>query len=57
MLEIIDVQNYLKIGKNKAYKLINESDFPKIQIGRKILIPEKQFEEYLNRRIGHKIEL
>ena len=47
MLTVQDVQNRLKLGRNNTYKLINQKGFPKITIGRKILIPEEQFEKYI----------
>ena len=42
-----EVQERLKLGKNNTYKLINKKGFPKIIIGKKILIPEEQFEKYM----------
>ena len=37
----------LNIGLNNAYILVNSKDFPKIQVGRKILIPVKSLEKWL----------
>lgn len=57
MLTVKDVQNKLHLGKNNTYKLINQKGFPKIMIGKKILIPEIQFEKYIMNHLKTKIEL
>ena len=38
----------LNIGMNNAYSLVNSKDFPKIQVGRKILIPKKALDRWLD---------
>lgn len=50
-----DLQNKLHIGKNTAYKLVKQPDFPKIQIGKKYLIPEDMLGKYLEKHLKHKI--
>lgn len=57
LLTVQDIQERLKLGKNNTYKLVNQKGFPKITIGRKILIPEEQFEKYIMAHIRTKIEL
>lgn len=47
-----DVALLLGIGKNKAYNLLHIKDFPKIQIGRKIVIPRDAFLSWLNAHTG-----
>jgi len=42
----------LNIGMNSAYNLVNSKDFPKITLGRKILVPKKSLEEWL---VNHSI--
>lgn len=37
----------LPIGKNNLYSLVHSKGFPKITVGRKILIPKKEFEQWL----------
>jgi excisionase family DNA binding protein len=37
----------LNIGMNSAYCLVNSKDFPKLQVGRKILIPKKSLERWV----------
>ena len=56
-LSVKDVQEILQIGRNKAYNLIQQNDFPKIQIGRNYLIPETEFEKYLHRKLYKMIEV
>ena len=48
---IEDLQNILHIGKNKAYELANQDDFPKIKIEKHIRIPKKEFEKWLNKNL------
>ena len=57
LLTVKEVQDRLKLGKNNTYKLVNKKGFPKIIIGKKILIPEEQFEKYIMNHIRSKIEL
>ena len=57
LLTVKEIQERLKLGKNNTYKLINKKGFPKIIIGKKILIPEEQFEKYIMNHVRSKIEL
>ena len=56
-LSVKDIQGILQIGRNKVYNLIQQNDFPKIQIGRNYSIPESEFEKYLQRKLYKKIEV
>jgi excisionase family DNA binding protein len=38
----------LNIGMNAAYNLVNSKSFPKITLGRKILVPKKALEQWLD---------
>ena len=31
------------------YELVNQPDFPSVKMGKKILIPEKEFQDFLKR--------
>jgi hypothetical protein len=42
-----ELANFLPLGRNSLYKLVNMPDFPKIVVGRKILIPIKGLEVWL----------
>lgn len=46
----------LGFGVNTVYQLTYTPDFPKIRIGRRILIPAKGLEEWLQRQIGGQID-
>jgi excisionase family DNA binding protein len=39
----------LPVGWNKLYELVNSKGFPKFVVGRRILIPRKQFEAWLEK--------
>ncbi|MBQ2670382.1 MAG: helix-turn-helix domain-containing protein [Clostridia bacterium] len=41
------LQEVMPLGKNNLYNLVHSEGFPKITIGRRILIPKKAFEEWL----------
>lgn len=49
---IKDIQDYLGIGKNNAYKLIKLPNFPVIKIGKKYIIPKDAFEEWINKNLN-----
>ncbi|GGA49268.1 helix-turn-helix domain-containing protein [Paenibacillus physcomitrellae] len=44
---INDLAAILPLGRNSLYKLVNRSDFPKIRVGRKLLIPITSFKAWL----------
>lgn len=46
-LTVEDISQILKIGKKKAYKLVGQSDFPKIKLGKAYRIPESKFNEFM----------
>lgn len=53
MAEFYTVKELMKIlplGRNSIYKIVSREDFPKVMVGRKILIPVDQFKDYM---IGH----
>lgn len=49
---IKDIQEYLGIGKNNAYKLIKLPNFPVIKIGKKYIVPKDAFEEWLSKNLN-----
>lgn len=49
VMRVKDVQNFLDIGKTRAYELVREEDFPSIQIGSAWRIPKEQFEKWLEK--------
>lgn len=48
---IKDVQRILGLGKNNVYKLLKLPTFPTIKIGKRYLIPKKEFEEWVSKSI------
>ena len=45
-LTVKEVAEILRMGKTMAYELVNKPDFPSVKIGKKILIPESEFERF-----------
>ena len=43
-----DIAEMLQIGRTAAYKLVREGHFKTVNIGRKIRISKKSFEEWLD---------
>lgn len=50
MLTVKDVQEILQIGKNRAYDIFAREDFPAILIGKKYVIEETAFANWLQQR-------
>ncbi len=48
---IKDVQQILGLGKNNVYKLLKLPTFPVIKIGKRYLIPKKEFEEWISKSL------
>lgn len=42
-LNVSDIAGYLGISIAGAYNLVNASDFPKIHVGRRIIVPKEHF--------------
>ena len=49
MLTALEVKEVLGFGINKTYQLINSQGFPKIKIGRQYLIPENEFNKWIEK--------
>lgn len=47
VLTVIEVCERLKVGRNTAYELFNQRDFPSFRIGKNLRITESNFEEWL----------
>lgn len=57
IMSVKDVQTELGLSKNSTYKLVNLTGFPKVKIGKKILIPRDEFEKFIKQHIGSQIIL
>ena len=44
-MTVMEMAQYLRIGRTKAYKLAKDPSLPVIHIGQKILIDKKAFDE------------
>lgn len=47
-LSVAEVQTALGISRSAVYELVNRSDFPKIYVGRRIIIPCEALTRWLN---------
>ena len=54
-LSVTEVQEALGIGRNSVYDLVNRADFPKIRMGRKIIIPRDAFLRWLDQHTGTEV--
>jgi len=43
-----DIQRLLGIGRNSAYKLMRNKDFPTVYVGSRIIIPADLFQNWIN---------
>lgn len=57
ILKVKDIQENLGISKSRAYELINMRGFPKIQIGRRYYIPEREYKEWISDHLQRKVLL
>lgn len=48
-LSIEQVSDMLNLGKTSTYKLFNMRGFPKIQLGRKLIVEENDLYEFLDK--------
>ncbi|MBP3655486.1 MAG: helix-turn-helix domain-containing protein [Clostridia bacterium] len=51
-LTVEEVRQALGVGRNVAYELVNRADFPKIRVGRKIIIPKEAFYRWVDAQTG-----
>lgn len=49
-----DIQRLLGIGRNSAYKLVAENDFPAIYVGNRIIIPADLFQAWIGRQAAQR---
>ena len=52
LMTVKDLQDYLGVGRAKAYELVNVPDFPVLRIGRSIRIPKDLLEEWIIENTG-----
>lgn len=47
VLNVAELAMFLKISKSSAYALIRRSDFPKVKINKRIVIPVEALKDWL----------
>ncbi len=47
-LNVKELANYLGIGLNSAYQLVNSKGFPALKIGKRIVVPIEKLEQWVN---------
>lgn len=52
ILKVEDIAAIMGCSLKKAYKIVNQPDFPKITIGRNYYIPESAFNEWITMYTG-----
>ncbi len=57
LLEVKDIQRYLKCGHNKAYKLLQVEGFPKTKVGGKYKIPKNEFKKWFKSYMYSQIDI
>ena len=54
MISVSEMQSRLGVSRPMAYQLVNKENFPAIRIGRKILIPIKQLDRWIDEQVADK---
>jgi len=52
LMTVKELQNYLGIGKDKAYALVRSKSFPSAKIGGRYYVIKPDFVSWLERQIG-----
>lgn len=52
-LTVNETAGYLNISRSMSYKLVNSEGFPKMRLGKKIVVPVKQLNEWIEKQIAH----
>lgn len=56
-LSVKDLLSLLPLGETTIRRLVNHPEFPKITVGRRVIIPKRQFMEWMDRNTGAIIAL
>ena len=51
-LSVEEAGKLLGVSRQVAYQLIHRADFPTLHIGRRILVPKKQLEIWMDRQVN-----
>ena len=50
-LSVEEAGKLLGVSRQIAYQLSRRADFPTLHIGRRVLVPRKQLEQWMNRHV------
>lgn len=50
LMTVKELQNYLHIGKDKAYELVKDKSFPSLRIGGRYYVLKSEFAEWLHKQ-------
>lgn len=50
LFTVDELRKVTGFSRPMAYQIVSREDFPKVRIGRRIMIPVKQFEEWVARQ-------
>lgn len=48
LLTVPEAAQLYRVGKNTMYELVKSKNFPRIQVGTRILIPKAKFRDWIN---------
>lgn len=51
-LSVEEMGELLGVSRQTAYNLIHRADFPTLRIGKRVLIPKKQLEAWMDHQLG-----
>ena len=51
-LSVEEAGKLLGVSRQVAYQMIHRADFPTLHIGRRILVPKKQLEIWMDRQVN-----
>ena len=54
LMTIKELQNYLSIGKDKAYALVKSKSFPALKVGGRYYIIKTDFVVWLGKQMGRR---
>ncbi|MGN1341189.1 MAG: helix-turn-helix domain-containing protein [Oscillospiraceae bacterium] len=52
LMTVKELQEYLQIGKNKAYYLVNHNEVPTVRIGSRTYVVVDRLQRYIDNHIG-----
>ncbi len=47
MIGVTEIMQMMGIGRNRAYEIIKQKEFPSIKVGRRYLVHKEVFEKWL----------